>query len=215
MVLRIGNAQGFWGDSPGAAAALIQQQPDLDYITLDYLAEVSMSIMAIQKEKNPNHGYALDFVDVIRSLIPHWRDGGHFKVVTNAGGLNPIECATACAEVLKKELNRPIKIGIVHGDDVLFDLKSGTDDVPFYNNLETDAPISKIFDRLVTANAYLGAKQIVEALSREADIVITGRIADPSLTVGPFVYHYGCPWTDFDEIAGATVAGHLQNAAHK
>lgn len=208
MVLRIGNAQGFWGDSPTAPATLIEQQPDLDYITLDYLAEVSMSIMAIQKEKNPNHGYALDFVDVIRSLIPHWKNGGHFKVISNAGGLNPIACATVCAELLKEELDRPIKIGVVHGDDVLIDLKNANE-TPFFANLETGEPLSLILPTIVTANAYLGAKSIAEALSRGADIVITGRIADPSLTVGPFVYHYGCSWTDFDEIAGATVAGHL------
>src|SRR3984957_20954312 len=100
-ILRIGNASGFWGDSPSAPARLVQQQPDLDYLTLDYLAEVSMSIMAIQREKDPSAGYARDFLDVVRSLIPFWKNGSKTKIVTNAGGLNPHGCAQACLKVLE------------------------------------------------------------------------------------------------------------------
>src|SRR3954454_15868388 len=97
-ILRIGNACGFWGDSPGAPARLVAQAPDLDYLTLDYLAEVSMSILARQRERDPDRGYAADFVDVVRSLVPLWRDSRRqrpFRLVTNAGGLNPAGCARA------------------------------------------------------------------------------------------------------------------------
>src|SRR4051812_7378059 len=92
-ILRIGNASGFWGDSPDAPATIVRQAPDLDYLTLDYLAEVSMSILAKQRERDPSRGYAADFVDVVRSLVPFWREGRPLRVVSNAGGLNPTACA--------------------------------------------------------------------------------------------------------------------------
>ena len=187
---------------------LAAQQPDLDYLTLDYLAEVSMSIMAIQKEKDPAGGFAKDFLDVVRSLIPFWKQGRNLKVVTNAGGLNPMGCALACADILKKAGCGPLKIGVVSGDDVLDNIKAGTDN-PLYANLETGAALSTIAASLVTANAYMGAKSIAEALDKGSHIVITGRVADPSLTVGPCVSHFGWKWNDYDRIAGATVAGHL------
>lgn len=206
--LRIGNAQGFWGDSPNAAAQLVSQQPDLDYLTLDYLAEVSMSIMAIQREKDPKVGYARDFIDVIRSLIPHWEKGSKVRVVTNAGGLNPLGCAQACAEALKKSKVAHLKIGYVYGDDVLTILQKDSGN-KLYCNMETGESLEKIADTIVTANAYFGAKGIVEALQRGADIVITGRVADPSLTVGPCIKHFGWKDSDYDRIAGATIAGHL------
>jgi hypothetical protein len=204
----IGNAQGFWGDSDSAPARLMSQQPDLDYLTLDYLAEVSMSILASQKERDATAGYASDFIEVVRSLVPYWRAGAKVRVITNAGGLNPNGCAQACAEVLRQAGIRRMKIGVVTGDDVLPALceDAGT---KAYANLETGEPIERIADSLVTANAYLGADPIVEALSAGADMVITGRVADPSLTVAPCVAEFGWDLNDHDRIAGATVAGHL------
>ena len=118
QLLRIGNAQGFWGDQPDAPAKMLSQQPDLDYLTLDYLAELSMSILAIQRQKDPTAGYAKDFVQVVKSLVPFWRLNSHCRVVTNAGGLNPLGCAQACREALAKA-GHPLKIGVVTGDDVL------------------------------------------------------------------------------------------------
>jgi Acyclic terpene utilisation family protein AtuA len=206
--VKIGNAQGFWGDQPGAAATLISQQPDLDYLTLDYLAEVSMSIMAIQQEKDPHLGYARDFIEVIDSLIPFWNKGLPFKVVSNAGGLNPIGCAEACQKVLQKSSKRPLKIGIMAGDNVLNFLKE-TPQNPLFANLDTNQPLTDIAEKLVTANAYLGAEPISEALKKGADIVITGRTADPSLTVGPCLAHFGWELNDYHRLAGATIAGHL------
>lgn len=204
----IGNAQGFWGDSLRAAAQLVSQQPDLDYLTLDYLAEVSLSIMAIQREKDPKFGYARDFVDVVSSLIPFWEKGFRVKVVTNAGGLNPMGCAQACAEVLKKTQAAHLKIACIYGDDVLEILLKDFAN-PLYKNLENQEPLQVVKSKLVTANAYFGAKGIAEALERGADIVITGRVADPSLTVGPCIKHFGWSFSDYHRLAGATVAGHL------
>lgn len=188
QMIRIANAQAFWGDDGGAAARLVEQQADLDYITFDYLAEVSMSIMARQRERDPAAGYARDFVGVVASLAPHWKAGKRFRLISNAGGLDPRACAQACRETLRKHSVTGKKIGIVAGDDVM-SLMSG--------------------ERLVTANAYLGAAPIAQALGRGADLVITGRVADPSMVVAPCAHEFGWSWQDHDPFAGATVAGHL------
>src|SRR6476660_1619155 len=114
--IKIGNAQGFWGDSVDAPARLVSQQPELDYLTLDYLAEVSMSILAIQRERDSAAGFAREFVDVVRSLAPYWSTGGRCRVITNAGGLNPHGCAEACRAALAEAGCRSLKIGVVSGD---------------------------------------------------------------------------------------------------
>lgn len=205
--IKIGNAQAFWGDNGHAAADLLEQEPGLDYLTLDYLAEVSLSIMAAQRDKDPSAGYARDFVDVIKSLIPHWKKGAKVKVITNAGGLDPRGCALACAEVLSRA-SCQLKIAVVAGDDVLQVIKKQYVE-PSFNNLETQEPISNILSGLTTANAYLGAKSLVEALKRGADIIITGRVADPSLTVAACAAHFNWSFDDYGRLAQATIAGHL------
>ena len=207
-ILKIGNAQAFWGDRNGASYRLLQQQPDLDYLTLDYLSEVSLSIMAAQKTKDPLAGYAKDFIEVIKSLVPFWKEGSKVKIITNAGGLEPLLCGKACMEVLKDCGLHALRIGIVSGDDVLETIRNDFKN-SLFNNFETKEPISHILDKLTTANAYFGAKPIAEALALGADIVITGRTADPSLTVAPCVVHFGWSWTDYNKIAQATIAGHL------
>lgn len=206
QVVKIGNAQGFWGDQPDAPRRLMEQQPDLDYLTLDYLAELSLSIMAIQREKDPSAGYAKDFIDVVKSLAPLWKNGHRVKVICNAGGLNPFGCAEACVRALAEAGCSTLKVGIVAGDDVLEQIKQAP---ASFHNLETQSDALKIADQLVTANAYLGAKPLVDALAQGAHIVITGRVADPSLTVAACVHHYGWSWNDYQKLAGATVAGHL------
>jgi hypothetical protein len=203
----IGNASAFWGDSLDAPARVLRTRPDLDFLTLDYLAEVSLSIMAIQKEKDPQAGFAADFVEVVKSLLPIWQAGCKTRIVTNAGGLNPLGCASACASVLRAA-GRRARIGTVTGDDVLGQLKANSDPDAF-RNLETGEPLDNVRDRLVTANAYLGARQAAEALGRGADIVICGRLADPSLAVAAALAHYGPGNSDYDHLAAATVAGHL------
>ena len=211
QVIKIGNAQGFWGDRVDAAAELVRAQPDLDYLTLDYLAEVSMSILARQRERDASLGYARDFVDALRLLAPHW-PAHRLRIVTNAGGLNPHACAEVCREVLREAGCRDLRIGVISGDDVLptirDSIESGSDASDFAH-LETGQPITEVIDKVATANAYLGAEPVVEALRQDADIVITGRVADPSLTVAPCVHHFNWQWDDYDKLAGATIAGHL------
>lgn len=207
--IRIGNSQGFWGDRADSAAEMLALEPELDFLTSDYLAEVSLSILALQRDRDPSLGYARDFLDVVRSLVPFWRNGGRCRLITNAGGLNPSGCADACAEILRREKVGPMPIGVVDGDDVLAILRDADRSTPLSNNLDSGRPITDVLDRMVTANAYVGAAPIVEALARGARLVITGRVADPSLTVAPCVHHFGWGWAEHDRIAGATVAGHL------
>lgn len=207
MTLHIGNACGFWGDDITAPARLLQQEPHLDFLTLDYLAEVSLSIMAIQKEKDPQTGYAQDFIEVVRSLVPYWKKGGRCKIVTNAGGLNPLACAEQCVKILKSE-GLSLKVAAITGDSVLAELKK-TPAEPLFNNLDTKKPLTTIADKLVTANAYIGAKTAAVAIDGGADIIIGGRIADPSLTVAPCLAHFKWSEEDYSKLAGATIAGHL------
>lgn len=206
-VIRIGNACGFWGDSPAAPLRLAEQAPDLDVLTLDYLAEVSMSILAKQRSRNPALGYPLDLLDVIRSLIPLWKSGRALKLITNGGGLNPLACAHAAASLLR-EAHCFMKIGVVTGDDVLPTLQDPALRSAF-THLETAHPLGAAAGSLITANAYLGAAPLVDALNAGAQILITGRVADPSLTVAPCIAHFGWSLDDFHRLAGVTVAGHL------
>jgi fatty-acyl-CoA synthase len=210
-VIRIGNAQAFWGDRPSAARDLLAQQPDLDYLTMDYLAEVSMSILAMQRERDPSRGYPHDFVEVVRQLADSWAAGGRCRLIANAGGLDPRACAAACREALEQAGCRPLTIGVVSGDDCLGLLRSEASaaDGHVFQNLDTGESLARVRDRLVTANAYLGCRGIVQALNAGADIVITGRVADPSLVVGACVHAFGWSLDEWQRLAGATVAGHL------
>jgi len=205
--IRIGNAQGFWGDSVDAPARLLQQQPDLDYLTLDYLAEVSLSILARQQSRDAHLGYARDFLAVVAQVIPLWKSGHQTRIVCNAGGLNPLACAEACAALLR-EAGVDKRIGVVTGDDVLAQLK-GDGSCPNFSNWETGAPVSTVLDSMVTANAYIGAAPVAEALGQGADLVVTGRVADPSLAVGIAQHEFGWASNDYHRLAAATIGGHL------
>lgn len=207
-LLRIGNAQGFWGDSIDAAARLVDQQPDLDYLTLDYLSEVSLSIMALQRRRDPSTGYARDFVDIVRRLTPAWKKGSPVKVITNAGGLDSVACARACATALREAGLKGKRIGVVAGDDCL-DLLRSAPNRPEFRNLDTGESLARVGPLLETANAYLGAAPLVEALARGADLVVAGRVADPSLAVAPCIHRFGWSHDDWNKIAQATIAGHL------
>lgn len=207
--VRIGNAHGFWGDRLEAAAELLAAEPELDYLTLDFLAEVSMSILAIDRSRDSDSGWPRDVVEVVRSLVPYWRSGGNCRLITNAGGLNPTACARACQQVLAESGCGNRRIAVVSGDDVLDQLRRHAANGDVFQNLDTGETLAEVCDRLVTANAYLGAQPIAQALANGADIVITGRVADPSLSVAACAHYHGWSWNDWNRLAGATVAGHL------
>jgi len=209
-VVRIANGAGFLGDSITAPRRLVEGA-SVDYLTIEHLAELTMSILARQREKDPQAGYAEDFVEIVSSLASALRTQPQLKVIANSGGMNPLACAAAVAKVLAAAQLTDVPIGVVTGDDLLPHLDSVLANGCELKNLETAEPLSALGprSRIVSANAYLGARPIVEALAAGARIVITGRVADASLTVAPLVHEFGWQWSDVERIAAATVAGHL------
>jgi hypothetical protein len=208
MTLRIGNGAGFLGDNLDAPRLLVAAA-ELDYLTLEYLAELTMSILARAREKDPGAGYARDFIDVLRSLAPALARQPRLRIVTNAGGVNPPACARAAAEVLVAAGLEGTQIGVVSGDDLLPRLGELTSRGCQFAHFDSGKLLDNHAGQLVAINAYLGAEPIARALDNGARIVIAGRVADASLTVGPAVHHYGWRWEHTDRLAGASVAGHL------
>jgi hypothetical protein len=206
--VRIGNGCGFWGDNQDGPIELVSRAP-LDYLTLEYLAELTMSILAVQRQKDPTTGFASDFLHVLERLGPQLLAQPNLKIVTNAGGMNPAGCAAQALVILEKNRLENRKIAVVTGDDLLPRLDELVATGHEFKNLDSGEPLATIRDRVVSANAYLGAQPIAEALRLGASIVITGRVADASLTVGPAAFEHGWKWDDWDRLAGATVAGHL------
>ncbi|MGH7173602.1 MAG: acyclic terpene utilization AtuA family protein [Gemmataceae bacterium] len=206
--IRIGNGCGFWGDNLDAPRELAEHGR-LDYLTLEYLAELTMSILALQKQRHAEAGYASDFLDVLQHLIPILQHQPKLKIVTNAGGMNPHGCAVRARALLDGAGLRQRRIAIVHGDDLLPRLDELLAQGHAFTNLDSGESLSAIRDRIVSVNAYLGCQPIVSALRQGADVVITGRVADASLTLGPAVYEFGWAADDWDRLAAGTVAGHL------
>lgn len=210
--IRVGNGAGFWGDNLDAPIRLAERG-DLDFLTLEYLAELTLSILAHQRRLDPEAGYVADFPATVARLIPVLKAQPGLRIVTNAGGLNPAACARETARLLAAADMAEEKVAWVSGDDLMprldelrsagerfrhFDTGAG---LPFFETGETGG--------LVSANVYLGAQPIREALDRGARIVITGRVADASLTLGPAMHAFKWSWTDWDKLAGASAAGHL------
>lgn len=204
--IRIANGAGFLGDWIDAPRRLVERT-EVDYLTIEHLAELTMSILARQREKDPNAGYAEDFLEILQSLLPAFRQQPQLKVIANSGGMNPPACVRATAKVLVAAGLNNVPIGCVTGDDLLPRLEqlrlSGNE----LTNLDTGQPLQD--QEPVSANAYLGARPIADALASGARIVITGRVADASLTVGPAMHEFGWQWDDWDRLATASVAGHL------
>jgi hypothetical protein len=206
--IRIGNGCGFWGDNLDAPV-LLAEQGRLDYLTLEYLAELTMSILARQKQRDPQAGYATDFLDVLVRLIPTLKKQPNLKIITNAGGMNPATCAAQARKFLNSAGLSDQRIATVSGDDLMPGLDRLLADGHGLTHLDTGEPLTAIRDRVVSANAYLGAAPIVEALRTGASLIITGRVADASLTVAPAVHSFGWSMNDWDRLSAATVAGHL------
>lgn len=205
--IKIASGQGFWGDLPDAPIHQVKKG-EIDYLVMDYLAEVTMSIMQKQRMRNEKHGYARDFVDVVASTLKEVKEDG-VKIISNAGGVNPRACKDAILEIAGELGINGLKIAVVDGDDILPELDELITDGHSLNNMETGEPISKVKEDLLSANVYLGCKPIVEALEMGANIVITGRVTDTGLTLAPMVYEFGWDFNDFDLMATGTIAGHI------
>jgi hypothetical protein len=206
-LVRVASGQGFWGDDLDAPRRQVEGGP-VDYLMLDYLAEVTMSILQKQKERDPDFGYARDFVDAVESVLPAVTDRG-VRVVANAGGVNPVACARAVLGRIAALGESNVKVATVTGDDLLprlDELLAGGHEL---RNMDTKEPLSDVRDRVLAANAYLGSEPIVEALALGAQIVITGRSTDTALTMAPLRHEFGWLAGEWDKLASGIVAGHI------
>lgn len=200
--IRIGGATGFWGDTSMGAQQLVRDGK-VDYLVFDYLAEITMSIMARARAKNPEQGYALDFVTgVLRGILPEAARQG-IKIISNAGGVNPMACGRA-AQALVDELGLKLKIAVVTGDDILdrADVMRKAGVKEMFNGAEMPP-------KLMSMNAYLGAPGIALALNRGADIVITGRCVDSAVTLGACIHEFGWKMNEYDRLSAGSLAGHI------
>jgi len=201
-MIRIANGQGFWGDWLEAPVRLVEQGP-IDYLILDYLAEITMSILQKQKEADVALGYARDFPPLMGRIASKLRQR-NVKVIANAGGVNPIACALEVRRVAPQ-----LKVAVVLGDDIFPRLDELMAAGHAMANMETGAPLSTIRSRVLSANAYIGAFPLAEALATGADVVIAGRSTDTALALAPMVHRFGWKPDEFDKLAAGTIAGHI------
>jgi hypothetical protein len=201
-MIRIANGQGFWGDWLEAPVRLVEQGP-IDFLVLDYLAEVTMSILQKQKQEDPALGYARDFPPLIGRLAGKLKER-NIKVVANAGGVNPEACARAVLTAAPG-----LKVAVVHGDDVFDRLDAFLARGYEMRDMDTGEAIARIRRQILSANAYIGAFPLAEALDTGADVVIAGRSTDTALTLAPMVHKFGWKADDWDKLAAGTIAGHI------
>jgi len=205
--IRIASGQGFWGDLLSAPRDQVTRG-DVEYLVMDYLAEVTMSILQKQRRKNPSLGYARDLVPLMDDLLPLLVKK-NVRVITNGGGVNPLACRDAIFDAARRQGITGLSIGVVLGDDILGrlgDLQAGG---MALRNMETGDDLAAVMDRVISANVYFGAAPIVEALGRGAMIVITGRTTDTGLTLAPMMHEFGWREGEWDRLAAGTVAGHI------
>jgi hypothetical protein len=206
-IVRIANGQGFWGDSVDAPARLVEEGP-LDFLTLDYLAEVTMSILQKLRRRDPRQGYATDFVELVRRILPRLREKG-IRVLANAGGVNPGGCRQALLQVAREAGATRMRIGTVTGDDIFDRLDALLEAGVPLKNMDDGRPLEEIRDRVLSANVYISSFPAAEAFRRGAQIVVTGRSTDPGLVVSPLLATYGWAADAWDLLAAGTVAGHI------
>ena len=208
MTVTVASGQGFWGDWLEAPVRQVEGGP-IDYLMMDYLAEVTMSILQKQKARDPRLGYARDVVPLMERILPRVVERG-IRVTTNAGGVNPQGCADAVAEAARKlGLRGRLKLGIVTGDDILPRLDELLAKGIALADMDTGRPLSDVRGDVLSANAYLGAAPVVEALRAGAQVVITGRVTDTGLTLAPLIHSFGWAADAWDLLAAGTIAGHI------
>jgi len=207
-IVRVAAGQGFWGDWLEAPVRQVRGGP-IDYLMMDYLAEVTMSIMQKQRARDPKAGYARDFIPLMERILPDVVRKG-IKVITNAGGVNPRGCAEAVVAAARKlGLEGKVRVGLVVGDDILGRLDELLAKGHELRDLDTGRPLADVRDKVLSANAYLGLAPVVDALEKGANVIVTGRVTDTGLTLGPLVHEFGWPRDAWDRIAAGTIAGHI------
>jgi hypothetical protein len=204
-MIRIANGQGFWGDSLEAPVEQVRRGP-IDYLTLDYLAEVTMSILQKQRSRDPKTGYARDFVDMIARVLPDLKQR-RIRVIANAGGVNPTACKDAVLDVAKRQ-GIEVSVATVAGDDIMDQLDSFLARGIELKNMDTGEPLAAIRANVQSANVYFGAWPVVDALAQGAEIVITGRVTDTGLALAPMIHEFGWKADDWNKLSAGTIAGH-------
>lgn len=205
--IRIGGGQGFWGDSPDAAIDMVKNG-NLDYLACDYLAELTMSILQKQKNKNPEYGYAKDFVDLFSEIVEDC-NRNNIKILANAGGVNVKSLVNKLTNIVKNKNIKGYKIGFVEGDNLKDDLEKYMLEGYEFLNMDNGEKLETIKDKILNANVYFGHEPIVEALEKDADIVVTGRAADSTLFMSPLMHEFKWSEEDYDNIARGIAVGHL------
>lgn len=205
--IRIGGGQGFWGDSPDAAIDMVKNG-NLDYLACDYLAELTMSILQKQKNKNPEYGYAKDFVDLFSDIVEDCNKN-NIKILANAGGVNVKSLVNKLTDIVKNKNIKGYKIGFVEGDNLKNDLEKYMLEGYEFLNMDNGEKLETIKDKILNANVYFGHEPIVEALEKDADIVVTGRAADSTLFMSPLMHEFKWNEDDYDNIARGIAVGHL------
>ncbi len=206
--VRVASGQGFWGDLLTAPVEQVRGGR-IDYLMLDYLAEVTMSIMQKQRSRKPEAGYARDFISLMQEILPDCVEKD-IKVLSNAGGVNVEGCAVEIRKVAQElGLGGQVKIGMITGDDILLRLDEFLENGIEINNMDTGEPLSAIRDQVQSANVYLGAGPLVEALGKGAQIIVGGRLTDTGLTLAPLMHEFGWTFEDWNMLATGTIAGHI------
>ncbi|HEY3741994.1 MAG TPA: acyclic terpene utilization AtuA family protein [Bryobacteraceae bacterium] len=206
-MIRIANGQGFWGDSLEAPLEQVRRGP-IDYLTLDYLAEITMSILQKQRARDPRMGFAYDFVQMISRGLGDIM-ARKVKVIANAGGINPNACRDAIIDVARKQgFAGKLKVGVVAGDDIMDRLDDFIARGIALKNMDTGEELSTIRSRVQSANVYFGAWPVVEALHGGAQIIVTGRCTDTGISLAPMIHEFGWARDDWDKLSAGTIAGH-------
>jgi len=206
--LRIASGQGFWGDDLDAPVRQVEGGP-IDYLMMDYLAEVTMSIMQKQRDRDPSAGYARDFIPLMERILPPVMERG-IRVVTNAGGVNPVGCAEALLEAAGRAgVKEKLRVGMVMGDSLIPRLDEILAQGHALTNIDTGEPLELVRDKVRSANVYMGAEPIIRLLEKGAQVVLTGRTADAALTYAPMIHEFGWSLDDVDRLAAGVVAGHI------
>ena len=204
----IANCGGFWGDDPTAARRQVEGGP-VDYLVMDYLAEVTMAILQKQRQRDPSRGFAADFLQQMRDALPTCVEKG-VTIISNAGGVNPLACRDAF-EALAEELGLAdkVRVGVVLGDDIYDDLDALLGGDEPLAHMDTGKPLSSVRDQVLSANVYLGARPVAKALEMGANVVIAGRVTDTAVTLAPMIHEFGWAEDDWDRIAAGVIAGHI------
>lgn len=205
--IRIASGQGYWGDWQEAPLLQVSSGP-IDYLVMDYLAEITMSILQKQKSRNPELGYAKDFIPLMKNLLPDLVEK-NITVIANAGGVNPIACVKEIREIADTMGYNDLKIAAVYGDEITDQLDSLIKKGYPLKNMDTGVDLSEILDRVCSANVYFGAEPVVEALKKGAQIVVCGRVTDTGITLAPMIHEFGWSFDDWDKLAAGIVGGHI------